>query len=273
VNAWQPGVPAGMKRCAGAPAPARTYAAIGDSYASGIGTDAAEDDGCRRSPTSYFGLLRGSLKQGITTSDDRFQACSGDTSHDIRENQMDALDRTTRVVTLSAGGNDFDFPKVVEACVKYDALDNKGCDDAVDEHVSDGDVARVRRDLGRLYAAVRRAAPNAQVYVLGYPELIDPDDVDGCYSLGDDDGELLHDTATTFNRTIRRAIGKRRGFRFVGLAEAFRDHPACKDGGTPWINGVVSLEAPERDESFHPNDAGHQGIAARLRAVAPQYFR
>ncbi len=268
VALWQNGAPAKMPRCARqTQPPIRTYAAIGDSYASGLGTPGDNiGGGCRRSPDSYFGLLRGSLKNGITTADDRFQACAGDTSKDVRAGQMDALDPTTRVVTLSAGGNDFHFPLIVKKCV---TPGGDGCDDAVAEYVGADDVKRVRRDLKRLYTNVRREAPYAKVYVMGYPEIVDRKVIDGCGSLSAEDGPLLHRTATRVNGTIRKAIGNRRGFRFVGLVTTFKDHPACNKNSTDWINGVVGGDA---DRSFHPNTLGHDAIARRLRAVAPQYF-
>ena len=105
--------------------------------------------------------------------------------------------------------------------------------------------------------------------VLGYPNLVPRDHIDSCLALDDDNADELHRAQVRLNRAIRAAIGKRRGFRFVSLVRTFRDHPACNDDAVDWINGVES----DRQESFHPDEAGHRAIAAHLEAVAPQFFR
>lgn len=268
VNRWQDGVPAGLKRCVTQPQPIRTYAAIGDSYSSGLGTNAAQTSGCKQSPGAFFGQLRGGLKQGIITSDFYFQACAGATSKDVLADQLDALDSGTRVVTLTAGGNDFNFERIAQSCLFPGGTP---CYAAVNQEIQRSAVARVRRDLATLYTAVRRKAPNAKVYVLGYPRVVHPTRIEGCGALSREDGPVLLRAVLTMNRTIRRAIGQRRGFRYVDLTRTFQDHPACNKGSVDWLNGV-HVDSLDKDASFHPNDLGHQAIAARLRQVAPQYF-
>ena len=84
------------------------------------------------------------------------------------------------------------------------------------------------------------------------------------------DAPYLHRAGVRLNRSIQRAVGSRRGFRFIGLAGTFKDHPACNDGVADWINGV---HLSDQQESFHPNKLGHRAIAAHLAAVAPGFFR
>jgi hypothetical protein len=87
--------------------------------------------------------------------------------------------------------------------------------------------------------------------------------------MSDDDAVPLNRAADRLNATIRRAIGKRGGFRFVGLVRTFIVHPAWNDANTVWINSLVETD---RQESFHPNATGHRAIARRLARVAPQFF-
>ena len=85
---------------------------------------------------------------------------------------------------------------------------------------------------------------------MGYAELTDRDHADDCLAIDDNDAPRLHRAATRLNRSIKRAVGKRKGFRFVNLVPTFRDHRACDHGTAQWINRVIE---GEKNESFDPN--------------------
>jgi lysophospholipase L1-like esterase len=267
LNFWQKGLPARMPRCVRSPKPLRTWVAMGDSYASGQGANEYFGGDCRRSWHSYWSLLRGRLRHGITSPEENFVACSGATTADVRAHQLSALDPTTRLVTLSVGGNDVGFASALESCY-YPKGDS--CKDAVSGHFQRRDLRRLRANLKRVYRRIRDRATNARVLVLGYPWLVSPDHVDGCSAMSVDDAPYLNRAARKLNSSIRRAVGKRRGFRFVGLVDTFRDHPACSSSTEDWINNYHETDS---DESFHPNEAGHRAIAERLARVAPRFFR
>jgi lysophospholipase L1-like esterase len=263
---WQAGLPAGLPACVKPPPPVRTWVAMGDSYAAGQGANDYFGGDCRRSSNSYWALLHTHLKHGLQSDTGDFVACSGATTGDLRAHQLGALDPTTRLVTISIGGNDLGFAGVLTSCVEPYGT---SCKDAIASHFRKRDLAGLRRKLRATYSAIRSHAASATVLVLGYPELVPRDHVDGCGAMDSGDAPYLHRAAVRLNRNIRRAIGDRRGFRFVGLVKTFLGHPACNNDAADWINGVV---ATDKQESFHPNEAGHRAIAARLRSGAPGFF-
>jgi lysophospholipase L1-like esterase len=265
---WQKGLPRRMPRCVRSPAPLRTWVAMGDSYASGQGAnDYLDDSPCRRSSNSFWGVLRGRLRHDIAAPQETFVACSGATTAAVRENQLAALDPSTRLVTISVGGDNIGFADVATGCVEPFG---KQCDQLAREHASKRNLRTLRSELRRLYREIRDRATSATVLVLGYPRLVPNNYVDGCGAMSDDDAVALNRAADRLNATIRRAIGRRRGFRFVGLVRTFIVHPACNDAKTDWINSLVETD---RQESFHPNAAGHRAIARRLARVAPHFFK
>lgn len=148
-------------------APARAadptdYAALGDSYSSGVGTVAASGT-CARSPQGYPQLW----VDTHAVSSFAFVACSGATTDDVLANQLDALNGGTDLVTISIGGNDAGFASTILTC-KFgsdsDCLTALGRADTYIDTVLPG-------KLDRTYAAISGRAPNARVVVLGYPHL------------------------------------------------------------------------------------------------------
>jgi lysophospholipase L1-like esterase len=265
---WQQGLPGKMPSCIPVPAPARRFVAMGDSYASGTGAGNyyAGDGNCNRSVNSYWNRLRVVLKHGLKSADSDFVACHGATTDDIRHGQAQQLDSTVRLITLSIGGNDMDFREVMDDCVKAGP---RTCEDAIAETFTRDRVRTLRKNLRATYSTVRAWAPNATVFVLGYPELVPRDEVDGCGAISDDDIPDLRRAARVMNNSIKRAIGKRKSFHFVSLVRTFLGHSACHYGVQDWINGV----SDPIENSFHPNARGHAAIAAHLRRAAKRWFK
>lgn len=263
---WQKGLPAGMPPCVKTPAPLRTWVAMGDSYASGQGANDYSGGACRRSANAYWALLRGHLRHGLQSEPSDFVACNGATTSAVHDHQLGALDVTTRLVTISVGGDNLGFSGVMKACVEPKGA---SCKEAIADHVNKDSLAALRASLRSLYGDIRGRAPNATVLVLGYPMLVG-DHVDGCGAMDTGDVPAIHRAGRRLNGSIQNAIGDRRGFRFIGLVATFKDHPACNSDADDWINGIHKTDL---DESFHPNEKGHFAIAGRLAAAAPGFFK
>ena len=120
----------GLTALAGPPAHAATpsYVALGDSYASGVGTRTYLNDGtsCQRSVYAYPSLI--SAARAYTLN---FRACSGATIADVTSSQLSALSASTAYVTLSVGGNDAGFTSVLTTCAQPGWLSN--CNGAIDK--------------------------------------------------------------------------------------------------------------------------------------------
>jgi lysophospholipase L1-like esterase len=241
------------------------YVALGDSYASGVGTGSYLDDGsgCLRSSYAYPGLL--AQQHGYTL---RFRACAGATIDHVRAVQLGALDEGTSLVTLSVGGNDAGFAEVLTTCAAPWWLAR--CDPAVDL------ARRIVRDelpgrLRLLYAEVRDRAPHARVVVVGYPHVFMGEDCDLGTWFSRAEQQRLNATGDQLNARIA-AAARAAGFSFADPTAAFAGHAVCDD--TAWVNG---LSLPIGD-SYHPSTAGHaEGllplVASLLVDAAPRRGR
>lgn len=228
-----------------AQAAAPVYVALGDSYASGVGTGSYLDDGsgCQRSSRAYPSLL--ARARGWTL---RFRACSGATTSHVTSSQLGALGSATRYVSLSVGGNDAGFAQVLTTCATPWWLGD--CDAAVDRaraFVKDTLPAR----LATLYDAIRDRAPSAVVVVVGYPRVFMGEDCNLGTWFSPKEQERLNATADLLNRRIATAA-RAAGFAFADPTSRFSGHAVCDD--PEWLNGLSSPIS----ESYHPSRAGHR---------------
>ncbi len=146
------------------------YAALGDSFAAGYGlpskSDAASQE-CARSNLAYPELLNGfpTLKKLD------FVACSGATSKDVWDKQLSALSASTRTVTLTVGGIDAGFSQL--GCLQT------GCDLGALAAAVQAALAALAGvapsetvvSLPRILMEIHARAPQAKIFVTGYPEL------------------------------------------------------------------------------------------------------
>src|ERR1700682_1754044 len=107
---------AGMLVPAAAAAAQPQYAALGDSYSSGVGTRVfyKEEGNCSRSPDAYGPKI--AAARGYSLS---FQACSGAKTTDVNSKQLGPLSSSTSLVTITIGGNDAGFSNVIINCALY----------------------------------------------------------------------------------------------------------------------------------------------------------
>ncbi|MFE0019371.1 hypothetical protein [Amycolatopsis sp. NPDC059021] len=182
------------------------------------------------------------------------------------------LDENTTLVTLSIGGNDAEFTEVILQCLKPGAL----CQDSalgMDNGVAlkDAEPRRIRDEVGpsvrAVFAEIRKAAPNAQILVMGYPRLFADDG--GCLvpSLNDAETDWLNDMATLMEGVIKSAVADAygKGIPVTYMTPAgFENHELCGSGEKAF-NAVVTdktagddpkLTTPVSAQSFHPNRKG-----------------
>ncbi|KAG4034693.1 hypothetical protein MFRU_002g00480 [Monilinia fructicola] len=164
-----------------------TYAALGDSYASGHGaghyflpnTPSGDNKKCFRFDGSYPVQLAHRLDTfgDIWHQDDQFKfvACSGNVLKDV-PNQISKLNgQRFELVTLSISGNDFMFGNVVENCVyNYNVFNrNAKCSEARDKS---SDLIDGNAIWDNYKKVVRRIMDNVVdpshgiLVITGYPE-------------------------------------------------------------------------------------------------------
>lgn len=224
------------------------YVALGDSYASGLGTREYYDasGACNRSPHAY--PVAGAARLGATL---RFRSCAGATVAEVVE-QLRPLDRGTDYVSVQVGGNDAGFAEVLFECAKPRWAQRCG------HVVHEARVIirqRLPRRLAGLYSRIDRRSPSARVVVVGYPRIFDDEDCNAGTWFSPSDRKLLNDTADLLNRTIA-ARARAAGFAFANPSRAFRGHAVCDS--PEWINGLSSPVT----ESYHPNRSGQDAYAS-----------
>jgi lysophospholipase L1-like esterase len=231
-----------------AQAAAPEYVALGDSYASGVGTRTytSESGSCQRSTLSYPYLDAARIGAHLTSV-----ACSGARVADVTNNQLGPLNSGVRFVTVQVGGNDAGFSSVVSTCAQPAWLSN--CDAAINTAQATINNTIPGR-LNGLYATIRSRATVAKVVVVGYPRLFNGTDCNAGTFFSAAEMTRLNQTADLLNSKISAAAGAA-GYTFVNPTSAFVGHAVC--GSPEWINGLSNPVS----ESYHPNTTGQQAYA------------
>ena len=255
--------------------PPDTYVAMGDSFVAGplIPAQATNPLGCLRSSRNYASLVRPKIK--VTRFVD--VSCSGATTADFfapqdvqpgpaNAPQLDALDRRTKVVTLGIGGNDIGFTDIVINC-GTSLPGDPGCKG---DYVHDGHdelseaIAATAPKIDRVLKEVKRRAPRATTFVVGYPTVL-PETGTGCYPLVPvlpSDVPYLRAKVKELNAMLK-ARATAAGATYVDIATVSIGHDFCQPL-TKWVEGLVptTTAAP-----VHPNAAGMAGWAPTVAAA------
>ncbi|KAH9864717.1 hypothetical protein J1614_010653 [Plenodomus biglobosus] len=158
----------------------KTWAALGDSYASGIGAGQqlgsilADAWFCSRWSKAYPYILNQKAELGTGTRDFQFLACSGYTSNQIKDEQVSKLkDGSQQLITLSSGGNDVYLSSILNACVYQVSVltdANKKCQEALDK-ASETIDKELGDWLDSLYSALKtKLSADGKIYVTGYSQ-------------------------------------------------------------------------------------------------------
>jgi hypothetical protein len=266
------------------------YVALGDSYTSGpnVPDQTGRPAGCARSDHNYPALVAKELD--LTAADFHDMSCSGATIADlstpqstgngVNPAQLSALSATTRLVTVGIGGNDIGFSTLIGKCVAagvfYYATGNgryiPGDSPCKDQYVSGGSdqvqrkIQAAREPLTAALGEVKRRAPHARVYVVGYPAIL-PSGGTGCANdmrLAPGDVAFLHQEEQLLNTMLRQRAAAA-GATYVDMYAPSVGRDACSASGTRWIEPLVPAVAAV---AVHPNERGERGMAdAVLHAI------
>ncbi len=273
-----------------------TQVSLGDSYSSGEGAGqygATHSPGlnlCHRSRRAWPGDEPGGQNDAVAVpaAEQRINAaCSGAVIRHLSEprefppNGVGAAAEPAQLdneslpaadlVTLTIGGNDALFGKVLEECA-WNGLFGTNCDDAdfipEDETVALRDQVEqvftrlAAGELRETYEEVRQRAPESDVYVLGHPRLFE-DPATSCLSAWFQNSEKnwINGLADQFNQIIECAALDA-GVEFVNVLTPFVGHDVCAPSQR-WLHGINGVA--HDNERFHPNLAGQIGYAGALR--------
>lgn len=231
-------VPALSARAAGGV----NYAALGDSYSSGVGAGDYIDSsgGCDRSPNAYSALWAQQHSPSSYTS----LACSGAKTTDVIANQLGALSTSTTLVSITIGGNDVGFSRIMQDCI----LDGTTtCVNEVNAAKADA-KANLPGKLATVYNAIKSKAPNAHVVVLGYPDFYDLSK--DCVGISQESRTAI-DSGIDLIDSITGTAATQAGFTYGDVRSSFDGHEICDSDR--WLHSVNFLDI---EESYHPTAEG-----------------
>ncbi len=238
-----------------------TYVALGDSYAAGQGAGPYLDS-CYRSDNTYSELAADTKAVKLVKN----AACSGKTTQDVVSAQLGRLNRSTELVTITAGGNNLGFGAIVTACgavmVNPTAAGAAACDKASTDAEAMIRSGQLAAEVASMIRNVKAAAPNAKIVVTGYPYLYDP------VPAAADPMSVFISQATQLADGLNASIAGAAlatGAEYVDVRAAFAGHGINSATLDPWINlDYANLGSPD---NFHPNDEGYQAYYASMSAA------
>jgi lysophospholipase L1-like esterase len=309
-----PFLPAGGPPSADLRAQSSDLLALGDSYMSGEGaktfikgTDEADGDACRRSPTAYAVLGVGPETPFAHVS---FLACSGArtinvlpqpgpphpcTPHESgpcpqsgeSATQVDQVAALTsqlphykpKLVIVSLGGNDAGFSEIGDACIAPG-----DCTDQ--QNLFLGNLRLVQSDLLKTYKSIRAALPGVPVAVVPYPQPLYDAASCGSIALTRNERNFIRRFLASLDQVIEWDAEQAQ-FYYMGQMEnalAGQHLQLCdpKNQDGPGIN-FVSPESvgglPDQrfdpanwlHDSLHPNERGHQAMLDAFSAWLTQH--
>jgi lysophospholipase L1-like esterase len=267
----------------GAAVPGKTLLALGDSYSSGEGagdyepgTDTTEDS-CHRSRHAWPTLLAEERRLKSLPS----LACSGALVGDVlagrpadqtdqAERQLSQIGRIQGdpdLITITIGGNDLGFAKVLEDCIFHDCVRDyhRPTGDLIDHAIDD-----LAGQLPDVYDAVQAAAPRARIVVVDYPKLFPDSDpqnpTPNCAArnlITPEEGNYLNREGQRADVAILDAA-REAGVSGIDVSTALQGHELTCSG--PQFINHVHGQLQLVKASFHPTADGQERIAAAVNA-------
>lgn len=209
--------------------------------------------------------------------------------------QSAALSASTDVVTVGIGGNDLGFSSIAEACIRaslgtdplylfYEVGSFTNCEDYFDDesqyptaYLTGRLASVVQPRLAATFAQIRAAAPNAQVFVVGYPQIAPADATDACFTSIDNtdavpfsgaDIRFIHDVESGLVDLIQSEAAAHE-FHFISTWDQTSAHTLCS--ADPWIAGLTAYLNPFSstcDSGYIPGDSG-DWVCIKLGALHP----
>jgi lysophospholipase L1-like esterase len=231
---------------AAAPASAQSavnYVALGDSYASGLGSGNYGSSGSCYQSSGAFSQLWANANHPASFVQ---EACAGATTGSVISSQLAPLNSSTTLVSLIIGGNDVGFSNTMETCVLDSTSTCVSAVDADEQLVA----TQLPGELNSVLGDIQADAPNAHVVVLDYPQFYDLSQSSTCIGLSTTDREALNGGAADLDSAIQAAAA-RYGDSFVDVQSYFSGHQICDSNS--YLHSVNWLDL---EESYHPTASG-----------------
>ena len=189
---------------------------------------------------------------------------------------FDGIEGTVDYVTMTIGGNDVGFSKIMQTC----ATTSSYLDPALRQQLKGlwDNIETYKNAIRKTYLDVSEAAgPQAHIIVAGYPKLLDP--AGSGFLVSSDEAEQINASVSGFNNVLESLV---EGCRSIGVNISFVDVMNEFDSGSghsayaddPWINPImIGSRGQDLQEdgavssySIHPNEKGAQAYARCVNA-------
>jgi lysophospholipase L1-like esterase len=194
------------------------------------------------------------------------------TAHVLRDRQngappqVEALDGTETLVTITIGGNDVAYvPGLLVATlptpVRWLPVMGPRMRRTLDPTARQVALAEVASSLRAVGRAVRRRSPQARVVFVDYLTLLPPAG-QAAFPLRERYADLSRRIAGQLEKITAQAAAAT-GCEVLSAADASREHHAWSQD--PWTVGAA-IPLPGRPLAYHPNAAGMRAVADLLAA-------
>ena len=222
------------------------YAAIGDSFAAGVGARSYLESTCYTSAKGYPKLLDAEADLRLVA----LPACSGASTAEVIAGQVPAVPTTATRVTLTVGGNDVGFAAVMQNCF---VIVTSSCESSIlsgEALVANGTVTA---NVAAAVQAIRARVPGAKVIITGYPLLFHLPNARYQWA------ERVNQGTVALNDAIETAAAANQAV-FVDVEGAFAGHGI--GSSIPWINDWNWFRYVD---GFHPTATGYVAYATEIR--------
>ncbi|WP_082944744.1 SGNH/GDSL hydrolase family protein [Mycobacterium sp. 852013-50091_SCH5140682] len=258
-----------------APAGNHDYVALGSSFGAGPGVpdrDPTSPTLCIRSDHNYAHQLAALRHLSLTDV-----TCSGATAQNVLHGgqffqppQLDAVRDTTKLITITAGGNDIYYlPNLFAwSCAKDPGALSFAWRIAVCDAKSDADVDRAVQQVGASLTEIgieaHKRAPNATVVYVNYTTVLP--DAGYCPAklpITDEQFDRARQLAKTLVAKTDEAA-RATGSLLVSAADVTRGHDIC--AADPWVYGYTFSASPLKygPMAYHPTLRAMTEIAAQI---------
>lgn len=263
------GPPAGSL---GSPAPVKrfNYVALGDSFAAAPGVpDPAPPAGCRKSTNGYPSILARQLNATSFVN----ATCSGATTEDITvraqqtkdgpvARQIDAVDASVDLITITIGANDVGLPADAEGC-EVKSADPPPCTNEFVVGNVDGISQLITAHApvwGALIDRLRVTAPHARIVMVGYGTFVRPG---GCFPAQPvlpRDSDYLQSKLNELD-DLQQQLATQKSIDYFDTRPLSQGHDICAAPSDRYIEGFVTTGSAVR---LHPNAFGATAVGNAL---------
>jgi len=241
------------------------YVALGSSFSAGLGLGKSASGSpivCMRSINGYPQKLARMLDFSFVD-----MSCSGATIKNVWHGgqaflgpQIDAIGPNTKLVTLTAGGNDVDYVGDLAMLAYRYRIDLIKRFVGFRWVVEDKKFSRLESDMTDVLKVITHRAPRARVVLVTYPTILPP--TGNCVLTGISDGEavLMRKVAKKFSE-VQRAAALAANVILVDMEGLSIGHDICSQ--EPWVNG----SSPTDGAPFHPTYLGAKEVADQVNLI------